>query len=106
LKVDGGAVVNNYLMQLQADTLGIKIIRPVVTEATALGAAYMAGLAVGFWESFDELVKLWKIDRIFLPKWPENKKDKLYQGWKATVERARRWLTEVGELPPSGTTDD
>lgn len=106
LKVDGGAVVNNYLMQLQADILGCKVIRPVVTETTSLGAAYAAGLAVGFWESTDELVKLWKVDRVFEPKWPEEKREKLYKGWKAAVKRAQGWLKEVGELPPSGTTVD
>jgi len=104
LKVDGGAVPNNYLMQLQADILGAKVIRPVVTETTALGATYMAGLAVGFWESLGELVKLWKVDRVFEPKWSEEKREKLYKGWKVAVEKAKGWLKEVGELPPSGTT--
>jgi glycerol kinase len=104
LKVDGGAVVNNYMMQLQADILGAKVIRPVVTETTSLGAAYMAGLAVGFWNSLDELVKLWKADRVFEPKWAEEKRERLYKGWKAAVERAKGWLKEVGELPPSGSS--
>jgi len=106
LKVDGGAVVNNYLMQLQADILGAKVVRPVVTETTALGATYMAGLAVGFWENLDELVKLWRVDRVFEPKWPEEKREKLYKGWKAAVEKAKGWLKEVGELPSSGTSVD
>jgi glycerol kinase len=91
-------------MQLQADILGAKVIRPVVTETTSLGAAYMAGLAVGFWNSLDELVKLWKADRVFEPKWPAEKREALYKGWKAAVERAKGWLKEVGELPPSGTS--
>jgi glycerol kinase len=104
LKVDGGASVNNYLMQLQADTIGAKVIRPAITETTALGAAYMAGLAVGFWENLDEIIKLWKVDRIFEPKWSEEKREKLYKGWKVAVEKAKGWLRETGELPPSGTT--
>jgi len=106
LKVDGGAVVNNYLMQLQADALGTDVVRPKVTETTSLGAAYAAGLAVGFWKSTDELKKLWKVDRIFKPKWDEQKREKLYSGWKAAVKRAQGWLKEVGELPPSGTKVD
>lgn len=104
LKVDGGAVVNNYLMQLQADILGVDVIRPVVTETTSLGAAYAAGLAVGYWSSIDELKKLWKVDRVFKPKWDEERRSKLYRGWKAAVERARGWLKDVGELPSSGTS--
>ncbi len=106
LKVDGGAVVNNYLMQLQADVLGVDVIRPAVTETAALGAAYAAGLAVGFWENTDELKKLWKVDRVFKPKWNEKKRDILYEGWKAAVKRAQGWLNEVGELPPSGANVD
>lgn len=106
LKVDGGAVPNNYLMQLQADILGCKVVRPKVTETTALGATYMAGLAVGFWESLDELVKLWKVDRVFKPKWTEEKRKKLYKGWKETVGKAKGWLKLVGELPESGTSID
>ena len=106
LKVDGGAVVNNYLMQLQADVLGVDVIRPKITETTSLGAAFAAGLAVGFWKSTDELRKLWKVDRIFKPKWDEEKREKLYRGWKAAVKRAQGWLKEVGELPPSGTKVD
>ncbi len=106
LKVDGGAVVNNYLMQLQADVLGVDVVRPVVAETTSLGAAYAAGLAVGFWNNTDELRKLWKVDRVFKPKWDEEKREKLYNGWKAAVKRAEGWLKEVGELPPSGTKVD
>ncbi len=104
LKVDGGAVKNNYLMQLQADILGCDVVRPVVTETTSLGAAYAAGLAVGFWKSTDELRELWKVDRVFKPKWDEEKRQKLYNGWLAAIERAKGWLKEVGELPPSGTS--
>ncbi len=103
LKVDGGAAVNNYLMQLQADILGVDVIRPVVTETTSLGAAYAAGLAIGYWSGVEELKKLWKVDRVFKPKWDDSKRDVLYKGWKAAVERAKGWLKDVGELPPSGT---
>jgi len=106
LKVDGGAVVNNYLMQLQADVLGADVIRPKITETTSLGAAFAAGLAVSFWKSTDELRKLWKVDRIFKPRWDEEKREKLYKGWRAAVKRAQGWLKEVGELPPSGTKVD
>ena len=103
LKVDGGAVVNNYLMQLQADVVGAKVVRPKVTETTALGGTYMAGIAVGFWKNLDELVKLWKVDKVFEPKWDEDKRAKLYKGWLESVNKAKGWLKLVGELPSSGT---
>ena len=103
LKVDGGAAVNNYLMQLQADTLGCNVIRPAITETTSLGVAYAAGLAVNFWSNLRELRELWKVDRVFKPKWSRDKREKLYHGWKEAVKRARGWLKDVGELPSSGT---
>ncbi len=92
LKVDGGAVKNNYLMQLQADILGVEVIRPTVEETTALGAAYAAGLATGFWESLDDLRANWSIDRVFRPRWDEARREKAYAGWKRAVERARGWV--------------
>jgi len=92
LKVDGGASANNFLMQLQADILGIKIIRPVVMETTALGAAYAAGLAVGMWKSLKELKQNWKIDRIFEPKLDDARRITEYEGWKRAVERSLNWV--------------
>jgi len=92
LKVDGGAVKNNFLMQLQADILGAKVVRPIVNETTALGAAYAAGLAVGFWESLDELRQNWGIDRVFEPQWDATRRAEGYTGWKRAVERAKGWL--------------
>jgi len=92
LKVDGGATVNDFLMQLQADILGVEVIRPVVEETTALGSAYMAGLATGFWKDFDELRANWAVDRIFKPQWDEGRRTTGYAGWRRAVERARGWV--------------
>ena len=92
LKVDGGAVKNNYLMQLQADILGVEVVRPTVDETTALGAAYAAGLATGFWENLDDLRKNWGIDRVFKPQWDEARREEAYAVWKRAVERARGWV--------------
>lgn len=91
LKVDGGAVANNLLMQFQADILGVPVDRPQVTETTALGAAYLAGLAVGFWNSKDDLVKNWQLDARFEPKMAEADKEKLYKGWQKAVKRSMDW---------------
>ena len=92
LKVDGGAVKNNYLMQLQADILGVEVIRPTVDETTALGAAYAAGLATGFWQSVDDLRANWGVDHVFKPQWDEARREEGYTGWKRAVERARGWM--------------
>ncbi len=92
LKVDGGAVKNNFLMQLQADILGAQVVRPIVNETTALGAAYAAGLASGFWKSLDELRQNWGIDRVFEPQWDAARREEGYAGWKRAVERAKGWL--------------
>ena len=91
LKVDGGAAANNFLMEFQSDILGVKVRRPVVLETTALGAAYLAGLAVGFWESKEEIKGKWILDREFTPNMEEEEKDKKYRGWKKAVSRARDW---------------
>ncbi len=88
LKVDGGAVKNNLLMQFQADILDVPVERPVVNETTALGAAYLAGLAVGFYKSKDELLDNYKKDRLFIPSLEENIKEELYSGWKRAVKAA------------------
>ena len=91
LKVDGGAVANNFLMQFQADILGVPIYRPEVTETTALGAAYLAGLAVGFWDSKDEIAEKWNVDRVFEPVMDSSLRDKKYTGWKKAVSRTIKW---------------
>jgi glycerol kinase len=91
LRVDGGMVVNNFLMQFQADILGVPVVRPVVTETTALGAAYLAGLAAGFWQSEDEIARNWAVDRVFTPTIDKTRRDELYAGWQRAVDRALRW---------------
>ncbi len=91
LRVDGGAVVNNLLMQFQADILGVPVQRPKVAETTALGAAYLAGLAVGFWASQEEVAKQWAIDRTFEPTFSADQRESLYADWKKAVERSRNW---------------
>ena len=87
LKVDGGASRNNLLMQFQADLLGASVVRPEVTETTALGAAYLAGLAVGFWSSLDELRSQWKAERVFSPEMPQDKVEQAKAGWAEAVGR-------------------
>lgn len=94
LKVDGGAVANNLLMQFQADILGVPVDRPKIIETTALGAAYLAGLAVGFWESKEELAKRWQLDCRFENKMEQTTRDQLYQGWQKAVTRSMDWATE------------
>jgi glycerol kinase len=91
LKVDGGAVVNNDLMQFQADILGVAVERPQVAETTALGAAYLAGLAVGFWKDTGDVTNNWALDRRFEPQMDEDRREKLYRGWKKAVQRALDW---------------
>jgi glycerol kinase len=91
LRVDGGAVVNNLLMQFQADILGVAVQRPKVAETTALGAAYLAGLAVGFWRDTSELAEHWAVDRTFEPQMSADQRDALYADWKRAVERSRNW---------------
>lgn len=94
LKVDGGAVVNDFLMQFQADVLGVPVQRPAVTETTALGAAYLAGLATGFWSSQDEIAKQWQLEREFQPAMSADQRESLYAGWRRAVERARDWAQQ------------
>ena len=89
LRVDGGAASSDVLMQMQADILGVRIVRPKITETTALGAAYLAALATGFWESIDEVESLWKSDRVFEPTWDDARRDDAYLGWKMAVGRVR-----------------
>jgi glycerol kinase len=92
LKVDGGAVVNDFLMQLQADILGVPVVRPTVRETTALGAAYAAGLASGLWQTVEELRANWAVDHIFEPRWSEDKREAGYHGWRKAVQRAMKWV--------------
>ena len=91
LKVDGGATVNNLLMQMQADILGVPVVRPVVSETTALGAAYAAGLAVGFWKTLDALRANWKADRQWEPAWTADQRETAYAGWKKAVDKSFGW---------------
>ncbi|MED4203411.1 glycerol kinase GlpK [Neobacillus mesonae] len=88
LRVDGGAVKNNFLMKFQSDILNVPVERPVVNETTALGAAYLAGLAVGFWESKEEIANQWAIDQQFNPLMPKAVRENLYDGWKKAVKAA------------------
>lgn len=92
LKVDGGMVNNQLLMQFQADILGVPVVRPKIADTTALGAAYAAGLAVGFWESFDDLRKNWQISQTWEPHMEPNHREKLYQGWLKAIERTFNWV--------------
>lgn len=92
LRADGGAAVNDYLMQLQANILGTKVIRPTVTETTSLGAAYCAGLATGTWDKPDDIRRNWKINKVFTPNWTEERREKMYKGWKKAVERSLGWV--------------
>ena len=94
LKVDGGAVANNLLMQFQADLLGVPVDRPQITETTALGAAYLAGLATGVWASKEELKKSWQLDTRFTPALDKKDADKLYKGWRKAVKHAANWLAD------------
>src|SRR5699024_6707298 len=91
LRVDGGAVKNDFLMQFQSDMLGVPVERPVVQETTALGAAYLAGLAVGYWKDKDEIAKQWKNDKTFTNDLNEEKRDALYEGWQKAVHATRQF---------------
>jgi len=92
LKADGGATSNNLLMQLQADILGVGVVRPVVAETTALGAAYAAGLAVGVWTGLDSLRRNWKTDREWEPRWSVDQREEAHRGWRKAVERSLNWI--------------
>jgi glycerol kinase len=95
LKVDGGAVANNFLMQFQSDILGVPVSRPEITETTALGAAMLAGLAVGFWSNKQELSDRWRLDRIFTPDMEIDCRNKMYKNWKKAVSRALNWENAI-----------
>lgn len=91
LRVDGGATANNLLMQFQSDLLHTKVVRPTVVETTALGAAYLAGLAVGYWSSTDEIQEQWQIERVFSPSMPEKERTQLSEGWKRAINTTISW---------------
>jgi glycerol kinase len=92
LRVDGGAVANNLLMQIQADFLGAKVVRPKVLETTALGAAYLAGLAVGFWQNIAEIRQQWQVDQVFEPQLAPNKVNEIKTNWQKAVNKSKAWL--------------
>jgi glycerol kinase len=91
LRVDGGASANNLLMQFQADLLGVPVVRPTIQETTALGAAYLAGLAVGFWRNQAEIARQWKVDHSFEPAMKADKREALRASWNKALERAKSW---------------
>jgi glycerol kinase len=94
LRVDGGATVNNLLMQFQSDIIGSRVVRPRITETTALGAAYLAGLAVGFWKGIDDLEHQWQIERAFVPEMKADVIHELVHGWNRAVAAARAWAAD------------
>ena len=94
LRVDGGMVANDVLMQMQADTLGCTVTRPAVVETTALGAAFLAGLAVGIWKDTDEIGRMWQVDRQFEPSTTQDQRDNAYRSWLRAVDRARNWIVD------------
>jgi len=91
LRVDGGASANNFLMQFQADITGAPVQRPACIETTAMGAAYLAGLGVGYWENKDEIEKNWRRERTFEPVMPNEHRQELLAGWKKAVDCSRGW---------------
>ncbi len=91
LRVDGGAVANDLMMQFQADIFGFEVTRPQILETTALGAAYLAGLAVGYWQNIEELKQQWHIDKVFAPKLEQEKVNELQKNWEKALERAKGW---------------
>ena len=94
LRVDGGATANNFLMQFQSDILNTKVIRPTITETTALGAAYLAGLAVGYWSNMEEIQKQWQVNKIFEPVITEKERKELASEWKRAVRTTQSWTEE------------
>jgi glycerol kinase len=94
LKVDGGMVYNDTLMQFQSDILGVPVVRPVVAETTALGAAYAAGLAVGYWTNIEDLRQNWQVDKVYEPKMESDTRAELYKGWLKAVQRSMNWIEQ------------
>ena len=97
LRVDGGAVKNNFLCQLQSDIIQTDIVRPEVDETTALGSAYAAGLAVGYWDTVDELRENWQVDRQFSARMEPGDADEMYDRWDDAVEKSLDWAREESE---------
>ncbi|MFA5835193.1 MAG: glycerol kinase GlpK [Bacteroidota bacterium] len=93
LRVDGGATANNLLMQFQSDILGVNVVRPTITETTALGAAYLAGLAVGYWKNMDDIKEQWQVNKKFSPNMEKEKVETLLQGWQRAVKAAIAWAS-------------
>ena len=98
LRVDGGATSNDLLMQFQADLLGVPIVRPMVRETTALGAAYLAGLAVGYWRDRAEIGRLWRAERTFTPSIERGKAEELRRQWDRALERSKGWVADAGDI--------
>ena len=94
LKVDGGASANNFIMQFQADILGCEVKRPQCIETTSLGAAYLAGLATGYWKSKEDVLANWQVDRVFEPNMAADQKQELLAGWQKAVNSVRGWAKE------------
>jgi glycerol kinase len=94
LRVDGGGSMNDFLMQYQSDILGIPVERPRSADTTALGAAYLAGLAVGFWKDVDEIAATWTLDKRYEPQMGEQERTRVVAGWERAVDRSRGWLVE------------
>ena len=95
MRVDGGAAANNILMQFQADLLEVPVVRPRILETTALGAAYLAGLAVGFWSDIDTLKALWAEDQTFISQMSEIRRSELTASWTRAVKRSQNWIEAV-----------
>jgi glycerol kinase len=91
LRADGGAAANDLLLQFQSDILGVPVVRPKTLETTALGAAYLAGLAVGYWEDQEAIKDQWEVDRRFTPSMEEERVDELRNGWNKALERSKAW---------------
>ena len=94
LKVDGGASASDVMMQFQSDILNTPIYRPKNIETTVTGAAFLAGLATGFWKSKDEIKKVWKVEKVFSPSMPKEIRDSNYEQWKRAIERSKGWEKE------------
>jgi glycerol kinase len=105
IRVDGGVARNKYLLQLQADILGIPVEKPRDLEATGLGAAYAAGLGVGLWGNTDELTRLRRIEAVYKPIWTGEKREELYRIWRLAVKRSLNWASEAGGLPSTYAYD-
>ncbi len=94
LRVDGGASANNMLMQLQADLLGVRVVRPSNTEATAMGAAYLAGLSVGYWKTSESIAAQWQAERVFEPRMADGNRSAMRERWNQALGRATGWAQE------------